>query len=106
MTNDQSCPINPPDESQVEVVSLFPKNGVSDFQEAMKVAKSEAEKRFGEYMLVSWYDRDRDYESPSGATECDHGVPGYILYAMSHGAKLKVDVGDGRFVFFFAPVAW
>ncbi len=106
MTNDRSCSFTQPDQSQVDVVSLAPQNGVSDYQEAMVLAKNEAEKRFEEYMLVSWYDRDRDFESPAGATECDHGVAGYILYGLNHGAKLKVDVEDGRFVFFFAPVEW
>ena len=106
MTNDQSCPINQPDRSQVEFVNLNPENGVRDFQEAMALAKSEAQKRFHEYMLVSWYDRDRDFESPAGASECEHGVPGYILYGLNHGAKLKVEVEEGRFVFFFAPVEW
>ncbi|MCJ7604220.1 MAG: AF1514 family protein [Desulfobulbaceae bacterium] len=31
---------------------------------------------------------------------------GYIHYGLSHGAKLKIDIEDGRFVFFFAPVEW
>ena len=106
MSNEQNCPIIPPDQSQVEVVRLSPENGVSDYQEAMTLAKGEAGKRYEEYMLVSWYDRDRDFESPAGATECDHGVAGYILYGLNHGAKLKVDVEAGRFVFFFAPVQW
>jgi hypothetical protein len=106
MTRGQSCSTNPPDLSQVEIVALAPENGAGDLQQAMALAKREAEKRFEEYMLVSWYDRDRDFESPAGATECDHGVAGYILYGLNHGAKLKVDVEAGRFVFFFAPVEW
>ena len=106
MTNDQSCPINQPGQSQVAFVNLTPEKRVRDFQEAMALAKSEAQKHFHEYMLVSWYDRDRDFESPAGASECEHGVPGYILYGLNHGAKLKVEVEEGRFVFFFAPVEW
>jgi hypothetical protein len=105
MINSQSCPITPPDQSQVEVVSLSLEE-TGDFQQAMAMAKREAEKRFDDYMLLSWYDRDRDFESPAGATECSHGVPGYVLYGLSHGAKLKIDFGAGRFVFFFAPVEW
>jgi len=106
MMNNRDCPINPPDQTQVEVVSLSPEGGISDFQQAMALAKDEAGNRFEEYMLVSWYDRDRNFESPAGATECEHGVAGYILYGLNHGATLKVDVEAGRFVFFFAPVEW
>ena len=109
MTAGQSCSIGIkiPDLSQVEVVSLHPESGASDYQQAVDMAKSEAEKRFAEYMLVSWYDRDRDFESPPHSTEsCGSGKDGYIHYGLSHGAKLMVDIEDGRFVFFFAPVEW
>lgn len=106
MTTEKSCSMNSPDQSQVEVVSLTPELRLNEFQEAMRLSKREAEKRFDEYMLVSWYDRDRDFESPAGTSECDHGVPGYVLYGINHGARLKVDVEAGRFVFYFAPVEW
>ncbi len=108
MMADQSCPINSPDLSQIEVVSLQPENRVSDYQEAMTLARKEAAQRFEEYMLVSWYDRDRDFEAPPNTTECPKTCRknGYILYGLSHGARLKVDVEDGRFVFFFTPVEW
>ena len=107
MTENQSCPINvkTPDLSQVEVVSLHPENRVSGYQDAVEIARSEAEQRFEEYMLVSWYDRDRDFESPPHSTEsCGSGKDGYIHYGLSHGAKLMVDIEDGRFVFCFTPV--
>jgi len=101
------CPMSPkqPDLSGIETMEL---PDVPSFEEAMGRAKEEAKTRFDEYMLVSWYDRDRDFESPPNTTECPDGCPknGYIHYAASHGAKLKVDFGQGRFVFFFAPVEW
>ena len=106
MAEKRTCQITSSDLPEVEAVFLSPEKGVGDFEEAMRLAQNEAEKRYGEYMTVSWYDRDRDFESPAGATECDHGVPGYILYGLHHGAKLRVDVESGRFVFFFAPVEW
>jgi hypothetical protein len=108
MMADQSCPINSPDLSQLEVVSLQPENRVSDYQEALALAREQATQHFEEYMLVSWYDRDRDFESPPHSSECAEGCrkDGYIHYGLSHGAKLKVDIEDGRFVFFFAPVEW
>ena len=108
MMTDQSCPINSPDLSQIEVVSLQPENRVSDYQEALALAREQATQRFEEYMLVSWYDRDRDFESPPHSSECAKGCrkDGHIHYGLSHGAKLKVDIEAGRFVFFFAPVEW
>jgi hypothetical protein len=108
MTDNRSCPINPPHNSQVEVVHLHPENGVEDYQQAVELARREAELRFEEYMLVSWYDRDRDFESPPHTSECSRGdlKDGYIHYGLNHGATLKVDIEDGRFVFFFAPVEW
>ena len=92
----------------MEVVSLRPAAGVGDYQQAMALARAEAEKRLGEYMLISWYDRDRDFEAPPNTTECPHACQknGYILYAASHGATLKVDIEEGRFVFYFTPVTW
>ncbi|MDH3328510.1 MAG: AF1514 family protein [Desulfobulbaceae bacterium] len=106
--SDQSCPLPPRGKGEVETVTLRPESRVSDYQEAMVLAKAEAAKRFNEYMLISWYDRDRDFESPPNTTECPEGCEknGYILYGLNHGAKLKVDVEDGRFVFFFTPVEW
>jgi len=108
MADNRSCPINSPHHSQVEVVHLHPENGVRDYQQAVELARKEADLRFEEYMLVSWYDRDRDFESPPHTSECSGGGPkdGYIHYGLNHGATLKVDIEDGRFVFFYAPVAW
>jgi len=107
MTDKQSCPLKPPDYTGVEIVTLSPA-GVADYNAAVAMAKVEAVKRFEEYMLISWYDRDRDYESPPNTSERGDEFPkdGYIHYALSHGAKLKVDIGQGRFVFFFTPVEW
>lgn len=106
--NEKSCPITPSRKPQVEEVSLRPETSPDDYQQAMAIAKTEAEKRLGEYMLMSWYDRDRDYESPPNTTECagDCEKEGYIHYGLNHGATLKIDIEDGRFVFFFAPVQW
>ncbi|HIP53652.1 MAG TPA: hypothetical protein EYH03_06555 [Chromatiales bacterium] len=92
--------------SGVEVVALRPEPPPTDYLEAMRLADAEAKARLGEYMLLSWYDRDRDFESPQHASECheDSAIPGYVDYGVSHGATLKVDVENGRFVFFYLPV--
>ncbi|RMG32853.1 MAG: hypothetical protein D6720_12540 [Gammaproteobacteria bacterium] len=103
-----ACPLpQPPDFSGVEQLFLHPDPAPTDYREAMQLADEEARRRFGEdWMRLSWYDRDRDFESPQHSSEChtDSAVPGYVDYGINHGAKLMVDIEDGRFVFFYAPV--
>lgn len=91
----------------IEVVSLLAGNSIN-FDKALFLAKEEAKQRFEEYLLISWYDRDRNFESPPHTTEKSGDGPkdGYIHYGINHGAKLKVDIDNGRFVFFFTPVSW
>ncbi|TVT59998.1 MAG: hypothetical protein FHK82_01200 [Sedimenticola thiotaurini] len=69
----------------------------------MKLANQEAERRIGQHMLLSWYDRDRDFESPQHASEChvNSAIPGYVDYALYRGATLRIDFQQGRFVFFY-----
>lgn len=95
-----------PDFPLLTVVKLAPKPPLGGYLEAMALANAEAEKHLGEAMLLSWYDRDRDFESPQHASEChrDSAVPGYAAYGINRGATLKVDVEEGRFVFFFLPL--
>jgi len=95
-----------PDYSEITIVALSAEAKITDYHEAMKLADIEAEKRLGEYMLVSWYDRDRDFESPQHSSECHQGsaIPGYVDYGIHHGATLKIEFEKGRFVFFYLPV--
>ena len=67
----------------------------------MKLADEKAQQTSGEVMLLSWYDRDRDFESPQYSSEChqDSAIPGYVDYGLSHGAKLMIDIENGRFIF-------
>lgn len=92
--------------SGVMLVEVSPKVPLGDYLEAMELAKKEAADHMEDFMLMSWYDRDRDFESPQHTSECDEedAVPGYVYYGLNHGATLKVDVEKGRFVFFFTPV--
>ncbi len=103
-----ACPLpESPDLSRVERLELHPEPPPADYREAMRLADAEARARFGtNWMLLSWYDRDRDFESPQHAGEChaDSAVPGYVDYGLHHGARLLVDIEDGRFVFFYRPV--
>ena len=77
-----------------------------DFDAAIERANEVANELLGENMLLSWYDRERDLESPAHASECHEGCPtkGYWDYALNRGAALAVDFDDGRFVFCFRPL--
>ena len=103
-----ACPLpHTADLSGIEQVRLLPEPVPADYRAAMEIADAEADKRYGEdWMRLSWYDRDRDFESPQHSSEChaDGAVPGYVDYGINHGARLMVDIDEGRFVFFYAPV--
>lgn len=90
----------------IERVVLTPQPAVADYRQAMQLANQTAEKLLGERMLLSWYDRDRNFESPQHASECHQqgATPGYVDYAIHHGATLLVDIEDGRFQFYYLPV--
>ncbi len=78
-----------------------------DFNACLKLAEANARHLLGEVMLLSFYDRDRNLESPNGVSECHQGcsVPGWVDYAANRGGTLIVDFGHGRFVFCFMPLA-
>lgn len=90
----------------ITVIKFDVEDGINDYQQAMNLANSKAGEILGEYMLLSWYDRDRDFESPQHSSEChlDSAVPGYVDYGVNHGATLKIDFQQGRFVFFYMPL--
>ena len=107
MTNESFCNIpTEADYSDVEIVELSPEPQLKDYLEAMELANKEAKKHYDDFMLLAWYDKDRDFESPQHASEChmDSAIPGYVDYALYHGAKLKIDIEQGRFVFFYLLV--
>lgn len=102
-----ACHLNrQPDHTGVEIVILRSDPEPADNRDAMRLAETEAAARLGEAMLLSWYDRDRDFESPQHTSYCDRpgAIPGDVNFGLSHGARLKVDMGQGRFVFFFLPL--
>lgn len=103
-----TCPLpREPDESGIATLEIRPSSTLRDYRAALTLAEEATAARLGEAMLLSWYDRDRDFESPQHASEChrDSAVPGYVDYGIHHGATLKVVIEDGRFVFYFMPVA-
>lgn len=98
-------PESPRDEP-IAVVEIQVSERLTDYQVAMRLANEEADRRLGPNMLLSWFDRDRNFESPQHASEChlDCATPGYVDYGLNHGATLKIDIEDGRFVFFYLAV--
>jgi len=107
MTIDSKCNMpQQPDYTGVSIVELSPELPLDDYLQAMRMANEEAERRVGDNMLLAWYDRDRDFESPQHASEChvNSAIPGYIDYALYHGATLKIDIENGRFIFFYLAI--
>ena len=107
MTTESKCNMpQQPDYTGVTIVELSFDKKLDDYLQAMKIANDEAKKSIGENMLLAWYDKDRDFESPQHASEChvDSAIPGYIDYALYHGATFKIDIENGRFVFFYLPI--
>lgn len=77
-----------------------------DFATAKRLADEKSGEIFDEPICLSWYDRAADRESPAHASEC-HGdceMPGYVEYAVTRGAELKIVIDDGAFVFCYRPI--
>ena len=75
-----------------------------DFNAALRLATAIAKQQLsGDTMLLSWYDRERDLESPAGVSECHEGceIKGSWDYALNRGAQLAVEFDAGRFYFCF-----
>ncbi|MDM8546094.1 AF1514 family protein [Candidatus Venteria ishoeyi] len=95
-----------PDYSKLEQVFIEKDPAINDYLQAMSVANKVAEDKLGEAMQLSWYDRDRDFESPQHASEChmNSAIPGYVDYALYRDASLRVVFEDERFVFFYLKI--
>ena len=75
-----------------------------DFNAALKLAGVIARQHLSDdTMLLSWYDRERDLESPAGVSECHEGcaTKGSWDYALNRGARLAVAFDSGGFFFCF-----
>jgi hypothetical protein len=92
--------------SGIKLIELDPRPPLADYCAAMALANRHAERELGDNMLLSWYDRDRHFESPQHSSEChqEGATPGYVDYGIHHGAKLMIDIQQGRFVFFYLPL--
>lgn len=76
------------------------------FEQSLKLANAVAQHLLGEAMLLSFWDRDRNLESPAGVSECHVGcaTPGWQDYAENRGGTLMVNFGRGRHVFCYRPL--
>jgi len=76
------------------------------FDQCLRLAEACAQHLLGEHMLLSFYDRDRNLESPHGVSECHFqcATPGWVDYAQNRGGTLMVDFDHGRHVFCFMPL--
>ncbi len=95
-----------PDYSKLKQVNLAPEIPVKDFAEAQQLANDVAEKELQDSMLLSFYNKDSNIESPRNASDCHENspIPGYVDYALYRDASLRVDIEDGRFVFFYLEI--
>lgn len=77
-----------------------------DFERSLKLANTAARHLLGEAMLLSFWDRDRNLESPAGVSECHVGcaTPGWQDYAENRGGSLMVNFEHGRYVFCYRPL--
>ena len=77
-----------------------------NFEQCLKLANAVAGHVLGEAMLLSFYDRDRNLESPAGVSECHVGcvTPGWQDYAENRGGALMVNFERGRHVFCYRPI--
>jgi hypothetical protein len=77
-----------------------------DFNTSKKMSDALADAMLGESVCMSWYDKAEDREAPANVSEChsDCDIPGYIDYAESRGAQVKIEVNDGAFVFCYRSV--
>ncbi len=75
----------------------------ADFASCHRLADRLADGLLDTPMLLSFYDRERDLESPNGVSECHQGcaTPGWVDYAVNRGGTLMIDFDRGRFVFCF-----
>jgi len=50
-------------------IEIHTDSAPADYHSAQKIADEIAEKELDEFMLLSWYDKDRDFESPQDSSD-------------------------------------
>lgn len=86
---------------------LISDEGELDLVTAKRLADREADARLGPSTCLAWFDATTGRESPAHASECDGDceLPGWMEYAATRGASLRVDVLPGPFSFCYRSVA-
>jgi hypothetical protein len=82
-------------------VFLTLEEGDVDFEKAREEVLNRAGRYDSDPMLLAWYDRREDRESPEIACESEDSDPGWVSYAKSHGGDLTVNVNGGDYYFIF-----
>jgi hypothetical protein len=95
-----------PDYRKVTIITLQSVSVSPSFWDALSLAEEAAVLTLGENILLSWHEQDClfAHTQPADGRDYPDAVPGYADYAVKHGARLMVDIDDGRFVFFFRPM--
>lgn len=72
-----------------------------DFTKAMNLADDDAAKFLKEPVLLSWFDKQKNREFPSGVSECQgaNNDPASVEYARNRGGELIVDINLGDYLF-------
>ena len=78
-------------------------NGIQpDFDQARNIAAVLAQNNDDDIMLISWNDRTRDMHSPS-CLQCEiKDTPGWEVYGINHGGRLRISINDDDYVFIFS----
>jgi hypothetical protein len=74
-----------------------------DFAEAKDLAKQKAKEICADPMLLSWYQGKTGESYPN--LECGPGdTPAWIVYAVSRGGDLTIDINQGQYIFIFLSI--
>ncbi len=84
------------------VIEIRVLNREITFDDAKSLAEAVARLYSDDAMILAWYDKNNDRFFPQvTCCDCGDGRPTWEIYADSRGAKVKVIVNDGRYVFLF-----
>jgi hypothetical protein len=92
--------------ASLRTVRVAPGESALDFDQAKRLADAVASVLLDDAVCLSWYDRAAERESPAHASECHENceTPGYVEYAITRGAELKVVVDEDDYVFCYRPL--
>lgn len=86
----------------MERVEIKVNGCILNYELARKMALAIASENEEDPMLISWNDRIRDKHSPS-CMKCEiKGAPGWEVYGLNHGGRLRISVNDDEYVFIYS----